>query len=303
MDLDFIAGLIDADGSLLLSLDKCRENKLGYKRKVGLDITNTDASLLRMVQKQLGFGRVIKGSPPSTIFTYRANTHQNAREIVKLFADRFYGSAKAEIKLWRHAVSLVAKAPTPQGLADFVHLMYGINTKGQQRRRGIEEWLDELKCEYQPDYIRTVEGLYASSPLIDVNGQYISGYCQGDGSFNVSSQKRFQANFTLTDADRDVLDLIAGYLKLGNNSVFNIDPKTSEKNKICYRLQVTRFGVCRKVIVPHFDKFPLYGQQEQRYLLWREAVLLQNSKSNSTQVEYRQKVEDICKRFKDLKEV
>ena len=305
MDLDFIAGLIDADGSLLLSLDKCSENRLRYRPKLVLDISNTDASLLNTVQERLGFGRIVKTS--ATTLAYRANTHRDARKIVELFVDRFHGSAKAEITLWRHAVSLVTKVATLQRLSDFVHLMYGINTKGQQRSRGIEGWLEELGCKYQPDYIQTVESLYASSlvtnPLIDVNGQYISGYCQGDGSFNLSNKKRYQPNFTLTDADRNVLDLIAGYLKLGDKSVFKFDPKTSEKNKICHKLQVTRFELCRKLIVPHFDKFPLYGQQEQRYRLWREAVLLQESKLNCTYVEYRQKVEDICNRFKDLKEV
>lgn len=301
MDLDFIAGLIDADGSLLLSLEKCSKNRLRYRPKLVLDISNTDASLLNIVQERLGFGKVVKTS--ATTFAYRANTHRDARKIVELFADRFYGSAKAEIKLWRHAVSLVTKVATPQILSDFVHLMYGINTKGQQRNRSIEEWLDELGCQYQPDYIQIVEDLYASSQSIDVNGQYISGYCQGDGSFNLSNKKRYQSNFTLTDADRDVLDLIAGYLKLGNKSVFKFDPKTSEKNNICYRLQVTRFELCRKLIVPHFDKFPLYGRQEERYRLWREAVLLQKSKLNYTNVKYKQKVEDICNRFKDLKEV
>lgn len=301
MDLDFIAGLIDADGSLLLSLEKRPENKLGYTRKLVLDVTNTDACLLGRVQKQLGFGKVMKVS--ATTYAYRANTHQDARKIVELFAGRFYGSAKAEIKLWRHAVPLGRKGPTPQELADLVHLMYAINTKGQQRPRSIEGWLNELGCEYQPNYIQTVEGLYASSPLIGINGQYISGYCQGDGSFNLSNKERFQANFTLTDADRDVLDLIAGYLKLGDKSVFDFDPKTSEKNKTCYRLQVTRFDLCRTKIVSHFDKFSLYGQQKQRYRLWREAVVLQESKSNCTKEEYTQKIEDICQRFKNLKEV
>jgi hypothetical protein len=301
MDLDFIAGLIDADGSFLLSLEKCPQNRLGYTPKLVLDISNTDDSLLNIVQERLGFGRVVKTS--ATTFAYRANTHKDARKIVELFADRFYGSAKAEIKLWRHAVSLVTEVRTPQTLSDFVHLMYGINTKGQQRSRSIEEWLDELGCKYQPDYIQIVEGLYVSSPLTPINGQYISGYCQGDGSFNLSNQKRYQANFTLTDADRSVLDLIADYLELGDKSVFKFDPKTSEKNKSCYRLQVTRFEPCRKLIVPHFDKFPLSGRQEQRYRLWREAVLLQKSKPNYTGVEYKEEVEDICDRFKNLKDL
>ncbi len=77
MDLDFIAGLIDADGSLLLSLDKCPENRLGYTRKLVLDITNTDAPLLNKVQERLGFGRVVNTS--ATTFAYRANTHQDAK--------------------------------------------------------------------------------------------------------------------------------------------------------------------------------------------------------------------------------
>lgn len=92
MDLDFIAGLIDADGSLLLSFDKCSENRLGYRPKLMLDITNTDASLLDRVQERLGFGRVVKTS--ATTFAYRANIHRDARKMAGKSSDIAFGEKR-----------------------------------------------------------------------------------------------------------------------------------------------------------------------------------------------------------------
>ena len=46
MDLDFIAGLINSDYSLLLSLERSKPSKTGYRRKLILDITNKDKTIL-----------------------------------------------------------------------------------------------------------------------------------------------------------------------------------------------------------------------------------------------------------------
>ena len=55
MDLYFIAGLIDSDGSLLLSLERSKQSKTGYRRKLIVDITNKDQTVLLLIKETLGF--------------------------------------------------------------------------------------------------------------------------------------------------------------------------------------------------------------------------------------------------------
>lgn len=107
MDLDFIAGLIDSDGSLLLSLEKSKKSKTGYRRKLILDITNKDKSVLLLVKETLGFGMVVSVS--NTLYAYRSNTYKNAEKVVSLLENRVYGSAKIEMPLWKNALFLVKK--------------------------------------------------------------------------------------------------------------------------------------------------------------------------------------------------
>ena len=53
MDLDFIAGLTDADGNLTLSMDSEKSNKFGHKRKVIFNITNKESITFQRVKLEL----------------------------------------------------------------------------------------------------------------------------------------------------------------------------------------------------------------------------------------------------------
>ena len=150
--------------------------------------------------------------------------------------------------------------------------------------------------------------MYKNISLRNITGAYISGYCQGDGSFNLSNKKRFIANFTLTDAYKPILVYIQNFLIPKKNCIFEIDPKTSENNKMLAflrkeRFKITRFYLCRVYIIYHFD--PVYGIQLKRYTLWRQAViffLLQEKKSMYSLSEYKNQISEICTKLKNLKE-
>lgn len=295
MDLDFIAGLIDADGNLSVSLEKNFELKFKYKRKLVFDITNKDKEVLLKVKHSLGFGMVLKTSNTKPLYAFRTNTFKDAKKIISFFETRLHGSAKIEMPLWKQALYLSTNHNTQQGFIEFVYLMYGINSKGLLRKHPISYWLDMFNGKDDVEYANIVR--LNSVPSIAVNGSYVSGYCQGDGSFNLSNKKRFVTNFTLTDAERSVLDLIQEFLLPDSNCVFKFNPKTSLKNKDCYRLQIDRFKKCEKIIIPHFDSFPVFGEQKERYLLWREAVLL--AKENT--IESKKRISEICDSLQFLK--
>ena len=41
-----------------------------------------------------------------------------------------------------------------------------------------------------------------------------------------------------------------------------------------YRLQIDRTKLSKDLILPHYDKFPVYGKQAKRYFLYKKGVLL-----------------------------
>jgi hypothetical protein len=311
LDLDFIAGFIDADGSLLLGLEKSPTSNTKYTPKLILDITNSDRLVLELVKNTLGFGFLVQTS--STTYAYRTNTHTDAKKIVKLFENRVHGSAKIEMPLWKQALELVTTKQTRsfQGISKFVHLMYAINTKGKLRTKPITDWLTLFGQPYLPDYGTSLiclsegktspKGKGPHDTIPSIASWYISGYCQGDGSFNLSNKQRFQSNFRLTDAYKPILVSIQKTLLPNLNCVFEFDPKTSENNQKCYRLQITRFQVIQKHILPHFDKFPVYGLQKKRYDIWCQAVLLYCPPFIEKSIQ-KSKKDALCALFVTLKE-
>lgn len=174
--------------------------------------------------------------------------------------------------------------------------MYASNTQGTTRKYSMQYWLNIFEGNYMPNYIDEIrKNTIASIPM---NASYVSGYTQGDGSFNLSSKTRLQANFTLTDPEKSVLIEIQNFLQLGNSCVIPINPKTTKHNKICYRLQVDRTKKAIQCIIPHFDKFPVYGNQSKRYNLYKKGVLILSAKANSYEAEFKK----IASKFKHLKE-
>lgn len=282
MDLDFIAGFIDADGSLSMTLERAPENRFGYRRKVVFTITNKDKAVLDQAQTVLGVGCVEATNKPSAskaklCYTLRTNSHKDAERIVSLFERRIHGSAKIEMPLWKGGLNLCRSSQTADSYIHFVSLMCVINSKGVLRKKPISFWLNVFGGREDSSYVDTVRARAVES--LPINGSYVSGYCQGDGSFYFSNRRRFTTSWSLTDGDQSILDQIQRFLLPDNNCVSSFLPGTSQTNRECYRLKIDRFERCRTVVVPHFDSYPVFGVQRERYLLWREAVMLTENRA------------------------
>ena len=300
MDLDLVAGFIDADGSLSMTLERAPENRFGYRRKLVFTITNKDKAVLDQAQAVLGFGRVEATNKPSVskaslCYTLRTDSHKDAERIVCLFERRVHGSAKLEIPLWKEGLNLCKSSQTADSYIHFVCLMYGINSQGVLRRKPISFWLDVFGGKEDSSYVDTVRARAVKS--LPMNGSYVSGYCQGDGSFYLSNRKRFTTSWSLTDGDRGILDQIQRFLLPDSNCVSSSLPRTSQMNKEGYRLKIDRFERCRTVVVPHFDSYPVFGIQKERYLLWREAVILTENRATRS----KDRIAEICELLRLLK--
>lgn len=256
-------------------------------------ITNKDKAVLDQAQAVSGFGRVEAANKPSAskaslCYTLRTNPHKDAERIASLFERRVHGSAKIEMPFWKGGLNLCKSSKTADSYVHFVCLMYGINSQGVLRKKPISFWLDVFGGREDSRYVDTVRAR-AVKPL-PMSGSYMSGYCQGDGSFFLSNRKRFTTSWSLTDGDRGILDQIQRFLLPGSNCVSSFLSRTSQTNRECYRSKIDRFERCRTVVVPHFDSYPVFGVQRERYLLWREAVMLTENRATRS----KDRIAEIC---------
>ena len=96
--------------------------------------------------------------------------------------------------------------------------------------------------------------------LINKNSKYKMGYSL-QASFQIKLHKK----------DRALLEKIASYFGVGNISKGGVD-------SISYR--VTSLKHLTRVIIPHFDKYPLISKKRADYELFKQVVELMNCKEH-----------------------
>ncbi len=108
------------------------------------------------------------------------------------------------------------------------------------------------------------------------DASYVSGFVDGEGSFLVSFQQRskmktgieVRPSFTLSQHQRN--QLIVNWLKefFGCGSVrFNRSDQT-------YKYEVRSLRDLTKIIIPHFDQFPLRTSKLKDYLVFKNICAL-----------------------------
>lgn len=113
-------------------------------------------------------------------------------------------------------------------------------------------------------------------------GHWLSGFTDGEGCFMLGIHNRnWQgyhglvpfANFIigLRADDEAVLRLIQSYFQCG---ILDYRPRSNNNGKPQFVLRVRNIPELSNIVVPHFDRFPLYAKKKRDFLIWREAVML-----------------------------
>jgi hypothetical protein len=114
------------------------------------------------------------------------------------------------------------------------------------------------------------------------SGWWLTGFTQADGSFVVNFEYRKQGNipyrprplFVLTQSVREleIMKALHNYLGVGNLRV----------HKDTVDIVVSSLHDIVQVVIPHFDKYTLYGGKRISYLIFRTVVFsMQNSNHNT----------------------
>lgn len=113
-------------------------------------------------------------------------------------------------------------------------------------------------------------------------GWYLSGFSDGEGSFNISFRKktdyktRWQPvlSFNVSQRDRTVLNMMKQYFQCGI---------IKQRRDGLHSYDVTSPSVLEAVIVPFFHQFPLFSKTKQtNFLIFEKAVALMVNKQHLT---------------------
>lgn len=156
----FLAGLIEGEGSLCVSIKAQPTARFGYyvdpeffiyQHKSGL-------ALLKLAKEVFGTGRITPKPGNEDVFVYSITSRRSLKEkVIPFFEKYMIFSTKQEI--FRNFKEIVLAMEdrkehlTPEGLARIVEKAYAMNpaAKGKQRLRPLHEVLARILRDHTPD--------------------------------------------------------------------------------------------------------------------------------------------------------
>lgn len=103
----------------------------------------------------------------------------------------------------------------------------------------------------------------------DAFGHWLSGFADGEGSFQLDEKNGYshvRFSIMLRRDDKPILEAVRRYWGVGVVA----DANHTGRDMVVYR--VTGTEDCAKVVVPHFDGFPLVAKKRRDFAIWRDAV-------------------------------
>jgi LAGLIDADG endonuclease/NADH-Ubiquinone oxidoreductase (complex I), chain 5 N-terminus len=265
----FWTGLIDAEGSFSIIVDRKENRKLGWrvepKFQLGLHTRDTDL-LLQLQTYWGGIGNIYPNSKRDVV-NYMISSKNDLITLINHFDNYPLLSQKlADYLLFKKVVIMIMNKDhlTIEGLLQIINIKASMNL-------GLSEL---LKSEFQ-NYIPIDRPFINTENIPALRTNWISGFVTGDGNFDVkispSNQKigyRIQLRFRISQHIRDLklLKLIIKYLNTG--SIYKY------RNKPAISLVIFNNSDIINKIIPFFNQNSLLATKLLDYKDWCEVANL-----------------------------
>nr|YP_010183840.1 hypothetical protein LI437_mgp29 [Coccidioides posadasii]QVG61963.1 hypothetical protein [Coccidioides posadasii] len=273
LDPNWVTGLVDAEGSFIVFIKLNSSNNKVKQVQLSFEINLHVKDLDLLYKLKSFFGEAGSISILSTKDTRLKIT--NLKEIYQYLIPHFkeyplQGMKKLDYDLWVQCAELVLNKEHLQkeGLYKILSIKSVVN-------KGLS---DKLKAIF-PD-VKAIDKPIFEVVDIPLNPNYISGFSEGEGCFSVnisSKTNQIIATFIIELHNRDIL-LLHKIQKFFKNTGF-INSSLTRKSA---RFYISRKSDLINKVLPHFDVYKLQGNKLKNYLIFKEIVLLINSKAHLT---------------------
>lgn len=275
LDPWFITGLADGDGSLYITIRKDPSYVLGFsvspEFKIVAGVNTPNLLLLEAVQ--MFFGGIGSITSHNSTYSYTVRNKKDLRIIHNHFINYPLQTTKdVHFKLWAQILKMIENKEhiVKSGLLEILAVK-SVFPNGLSESLKIA--FPEVKAIEKPEFVAS------SDPL---NGHWVAGFTQADGSFGLSYYKApkmalgftGQASLRVTQHERDLLVL---------NRISDLLGCGSVRNTNTYRKEWT-FSVTKGLssITSFFKDYPVYGAKQLDFQDFNKGVLILKNKEHLT---------------------
>lgn len=153
----FLAGFIEGEGSVCVSIKEHRNGKFGYLIDPEFFIYQHKSrrKMLEIAYDVFGTGRIYPKPGNEDVLVFAIDSRRSIRERVIPFLEKYmqYSSKRPDyIKFKEIVVSLDRKDHwTKDGMIKIIEIAYTMNLEGKQRKRSKEEVIDRILRDCTPD--------------------------------------------------------------------------------------------------------------------------------------------------------
>jgi hypothetical protein len=153
----FLAGLIEGEGSLCVSIKEHKPSRFGYLVDPEFFIYQHKIrrGLLELAVKVFDTGRITSKPGNEDVLVYSIASRRSIVERVFPFYERYmaFSFKTRDYHLFRDIVMAMERKChlDPHGLIDIVRKAYQMNMVGKQRKRPIDEVVRRILRDYTPD--------------------------------------------------------------------------------------------------------------------------------------------------------
>jgi len=260
----FWTGIIDAEGSFSIIIDKNNSRRLGWRvqSKFQMGLHKRDLSLLLQLQQFFNGIGSIYINPTLNKVNYSIDSNKDLIKLI-IHLDKYplLTQKAADFMLFKEVVKLMNNKAhlSTKGLNQIINIKASMNL-------GLS---DLLKSEFN-DFIPVERQIINTENIPDPN--WISGFVTGEGNFDVrvtqhqqSTNKigyKVQLRFRISQHQRDIrlMEVLSKYL--GSGKIY----KYNEKSAIV--LTIFKLSDITDIIIPLFNQNPLLGVKLFDYLDW-----------------------------------
>ena len=271
----FVTGFCDGESSFQVLVSKNNNSKLGWSVRslFTIGLHSRDLALLLKIKSFFGCGIIVKNDDQNEV-SFRVNSLQDLTNIIipHFLNYPLLTQKLADFKLFKQVTELMQNKIhlTREGLQEIINIKASMNL-------GISE---ELKS----NFINTVPVQRLIIKTKDISdSNWISGFVSGEGNFfvdifksssnKIGYQVKLRLSITQHSRDKELLDLIALYLKAG---IVNIHSKNA------FVFKITKLVDLTKKIIPFFEQHPIQGVKRLDYLDFCEVAKLMSEGKHHT---------------------